>query len=64
MATASDALRIWNKNGDLMYSGESAEILWGIAWSPDEKHIVTGSFENGKVKLWTNKAKLVKELTR
>ena len=64
LATASDALRIWNKNGDLMYSGESAEILWGIAWSPDEKHIVTGSFENGKVKLWTNTAKLVKELTR
>jgi len=62
LATASDALRIWNKNGELLHTGESNEILWGIAWSRDNKSIVTGSFADGKIKLWNNQAKLVKEL--
>ena len=62
LATASDALRIWSKGGELLYTGESKEILWGIAWSPDNKNIVTGSFENGKVKLWNSKATFIKEI--
>ena len=62
LATASDALRIWSKGGELLYTGDSKENLWGIAWSPDSKNIVTGSFENGKVKLWSSEGRLLKEI--
>ncbi|HVE61300.1 MAG TPA: hypothetical protein VNA26_05755 [Chitinophagaceae bacterium] len=62
LATASDALRIWTKDGRLISTGKSNVNLWGVAWSKDNKMIATGSFENGDVKLWTNKAALVKKI--
>ena len=63
IATAADALRIWSSKGELLYTGATEANLWGVAWSPDDKFIVTGTFTNGKVKLWNNHAKLIKELT-
>lgn len=29
LATASDALRVWDQNGSLLATGESEELLWG-----------------------------------
>jgi WD40 repeat protein len=62
LATASDALRTWTKKGDLLYTGESDVNIWGIAWSKEDKQIITGSFENGSIKLWTDKAALIRKI--
>lgn len=62
LATASDALRLWNKDGGLLAEGMSEDLLWGVDWSPDNKFIVTSS-ENGHIKIWDKNAKVIKELT-
>lgn len=61
LATCSDALRIWNKNGDLLFTGESEDLLWGIDWNSKSSQIITTSID-GHIKLWTAKAKLIKEI--
>ncbi len=61
LATASDNLRIWAKDGSLIAEGLSDDNLWGVDWSPDGKLIVTSSHK-GHIKLWDNKAKLIREL--
>lgn len=63
LATASDALRIWDKEGKLLHTATSEFILWGLAWSRDNKFIVTGAYGNGAVNVRTNDATLVKTLT-
>ncbi len=60
LATASDILRIWSDKGTLLYSGTPGPELWGISWSPDGEKIVTGSFSDGSIKVWTKEAKLIK----
>ncbi|MFK7946155.1 MAG: WD40 repeat domain-containing protein [Saprospiraceae bacterium] len=61
LASASESLRIWSKDGKVLYEGKSAEKLWGIDWKSDGKYIVTSS-ENMTIKIWNSKAELVKEL--
>ena len=56
LASASDGLRIWTKDGQLLHTGKSKDILWGLAWNPSGNRIITGTF-NGDIHLWTNKAK-------
>jgi WD40 repeat protein len=62
LATGADGLRIWSKEGKLLHEAVSPEVIWGLAWSKDDKQIATGSYSDGKVKLWTKDAKLVKEI--
>ena len=62
LATASDALRIWQKDGKLLHTGTCGEVLWGITWSRDNQFIVTGSYADGAVKLWDNHARLLKQI--
>ena len=62
LATAADALRIWSSNGELLHTGSSEVNIWGVAWSSDDKFIVTGNYSNGRVKLWSNQARLIKEI--
>jgi WD40 repeat protein len=61
LASASDALRLWSKAGQIVYSGSSEDLLWGIDWDHQDNAILTSSKE-GRIKLWTNKAELVKRL--
>jgi WD40 repeat protein len=61
LATASDALRIWNKDGDLIAEGLSEDKLWGIDWSPNGKFVVTSS-HNGQIRIWDSNANFIKEL--
>lgn len=61
LATASDALRVWTKEGVLIDSGKRDYILWGISWNPANNLIVTTNF-GSHVDLWTTKAKLVKQI--
>jgi len=63
IATASDALRIWSKDGKLLYTGKSNENLWGLSWSPDGKFIATGAFGDGSVTVWNNKAQVISLLS-
>jgi WD40 repeat protein len=61
LATASDALRVWTKDGVLIDSGKRDYNLWGISWNPANDLIVTTNF-GSHVDLWTIKAKLVKQI--
>jgi WD40 repeat protein len=61
LATASDALRIWSQTGQLIDSGSSEDLLWGIDWSHKDDRIITSSRE-GRVRVWTDKAKLVRRV--
>ncbi len=63
LATASDALRIWNSEGELLHTGPSPARLWGIDWSPDGSYLVTSSME-GHITIWNKEAKLIRELKR
>jgi len=64
LATASDVLRIWTKEGNLLYTGAQAgnQVLWGVDWINDSKKIVTVSFDSGNIQLWDDKAKLLKTI--
>jgi len=55
LASASDGLRIWTKDGQLLHAGKTKDILWGIAWNMSGNRIITGSFD-GDIQLWTDKA--------
>ncbi|MFK7972160.1 MAG: WD40 repeat domain-containing protein [Bacteroidia bacterium] len=57
LATASDALRIWSKEGELLHEGVSRHNLWGIDWRNDS--IVTSSGE-GDVIYWQVNDSLLK----
>ena len=37
LASASDALRIWNTNGKLVCIGKSKDLLWGLDWNSNLK---------------------------
>lgn len=60
LATASDALRIWDKEGNLLHEGPSPDYLWGLAWNKKGTRILTSSLEE-RILLWNKKAKLKKQ---
>ena len=64
LATASDALRVWTKEGQLLYTGKQVgnSVLWGVDWASNSKKIVTVSFDSGNIQLWDDKAKLLKTI--
>jgi len=55
LATASDALRIWDLKGNLISYGKSPDYLWGVAWNKNGTRIVTSSLEQ-RIALWNAKA--------
>ncbi|NOS94610.1 MAG: hypothetical protein HOP30_22085 [Cyclobacteriaceae bacterium] len=60
LASASDALRIWNANGELLSTGKSNDLLWGLDWNSKSEKIITSSI-TGKIKVWNADAKLITE---
>jgi len=56
LATASDALRIWDTNGNLIAEGNSKDYLWGISWNKKGNRIVTSSLEQ-RIIVWNKRAK-------
>jgi WD40 repeat protein len=62
LASASDALRIWDKEGNLIHEGLSKDYLWGLSWNKKGKRIVTSGTEQRLV-VWNNKARklIIKE---
>ena len=56
LATASDRLRVWDREGNLLYTGgDGKNNLWGIAWNPFEKEWITVSYD-GTLDKWSYKA--------
>lgn len=61
LVTASDALRIWDKKGDLISMSNSEDYLWGISSNKNGSRVVTSS-KKQRIVLWNNKAEVI--LTR
>ncbi|MBL0013037.1 MAG: hypothetical protein IPP30_04545 [Flavobacterium sp.] len=58
LATASDALRIWDTQGNLISVGNSKDYLWGVSWNKNGKKIITSSTQQ-RIALWNKKAKKI-----
>jgi WD40 repeat protein len=58
LASASDALRIWDKQGILIAEGKSDAYLWGVSWKPNGKRIVTTSAVQ-EITLWNAKGSIL-----
>ena len=63
LASASDALRIWSKDGELKRVGKSPDLLWGAKWNRSGDRLLTSSHE-GRVTLWSANANVVKEVVK
>lgn len=58
LASASDALRIWDTAGTLISVGNSKDYLWGVSWNEKGNRIITSSLEQ-RIILWNKKAKKI-----
>lgn len=58
LASASDALRIWDTKGNPISAGKSKDYLWGVSWNEQGSKIITSSLEQ-RIILWNNKAKRI-----
>ena len=58
LASASDALRIWDTKGNLISEGNSEDYLWGVSWNEQGSKIITSSMEQ-RIILWNKKAKRI-----
>lgn len=58
LATASDALRIWDTKGNLISEGNSNDYLWGVSWNKKGNRIITSDMEQ-RIILWNNKAERI-----
>jgi WD40 repeat protein len=61
LASASDALRIWDTKGNLISEGLSKDYLWGVSWNEQGNRIITSSLEQ-RIILWNKKAKRIKTI--
>jgi len=62
LVSASDAIRVWNARGTLLHEIRATSNLWGIAWSPDSKYIVT-SDHAGRITVCSDKGIHIKQLS-
>lgn len=58
LATASDALRVWNTKGKLISEGYSKDYLWGVSWNKKGNRIITSSMEQNII-LWNSKTEKI-----
>jgi len=58
LASASDALRIWDIKGNLVSVGNSEDYLWGVSWNKKGNRILTSSLEQ-RIILWNKNAKRI-----
>ena len=58
LATASDALRIWDTKGKLISEGYSKDYLWGVSWNEQGNRVITSSTEQ-RIIIWNSKAERI-----
>lgn len=61
LATASEKIRLWNKNGDLVAEETTKNLLQGIDWSEDATKLVTTD-DKRKIIFWDRNLNRLKEL--
>ena len=61
LATASEKLRLWNTDGELIKEVNSNSLLWGIDWNSTNDTLVTTD-ENGRITLRDLDLKILKEI--
>lgn len=62
LASANDALSIWDRDGNLVRKSETSDdYLWGIDWNADGTRIITTS-DQGVITLWDKNAKLIRQI--
>ena len=61
LASASEALRVWSREGELRHTGKSPDALWGVSWNREGDAILTSSIE-GRVTLWTAEAEVARRI--
>lgn len=61
LASASDALRVWSRDGKLLHAGASPDPLWGVRWQPHGNRILTSSM-GGRVTLWSEHAEVFRRI--
>ncbi len=61
LATASEKLRLWNKNGDLVAEKNTKNLLQGIDWNHDDTKLVATD-DQRKIIFWDRKLNRLKEL--
>lgn len=63
LAVASDALRIYDRDGNLVAENKTLNHnLWGITWNNTGDKIFTASFDGSHVHVWNSKAELLKQV--
>lgn len=61
LATASDAIRLWTKDGKIIKEKKVEKLLWGIDWNNNDNQLVTTD-EVGSVIIWDKELEKIKEL--
>ena len=61
LATASESIRLWNKNGDLVAEKSAKNLLWGIDWNKEGTQLVSTD-EKGRIQVWDKKLNTLKEI--
>jgi len=61
LATASEKLRLWDRNGDLVLEKSVPNLLWGIDWNRDDSEMVTTD-EKGLIHIWDRNLNKIDEL--
>ena len=61
LISASDAIRLWSKEGDLLKEKETKNLLWGIDWNKSNSRIVTTD-GLGRVVIWNKKLEKIRQV--
>ena len=61
LATASEKIRLWNPNGDLVAEKTTKSLLWGIDWNQDGSKLVATDGK-GKILFWDRSLNKLMEL--
>ena len=61
LATASEKIRLWDKNGNLITQKTTKNLLWGIDWNKNSSKLVATD-EKGKIIFWDRNLNRLKEL--
>ena len=61
LATVSEKIRLWDKNGELVIEQLVPDLLWGIDWNRNDSKLVTTDGK-GLIHIWNRNLKKVDEL--
>lgn len=60
-ATASRNIAIWTADGELEFKAPAPDLLWGVAWHPENDTLLTTDIV-GRITLWNERAEPVESI--